>query len=171
MRKLLKNKQGLTLIEVIVGSLLFGLVAITVFTVIAPMMQAFMISNDLAEYNMVLDSVGNKITSEIAQASEVTPVANGVVVTTDAGDTYYYVDGNGVLRRTSGNIPGDNDEFVFQPGFYRGKSAVFEVIGDADSPLYTVNVTVSSTGGRAASSATRERAYTVRSLLIMSNNQ
>ena len=160
MRNVLKNKKGMTLIEIVVGSLLFSMVVITVSAVLAPMMTAYMRANNIAEYNTLMDNIGNMIVSDIAQASEVTP-GNPLVLVIQGTEVYYTVE-NGILQRgDSLTDPYD----VFPSGYYRGKAIDFNV--EQTPPGYTVSVTVSSPGGGVgASSAVLTRDYAVRPLLI-----
>jgi type II secretory pathway pseudopilin PulG len=163
MRNALKNKKGMTLIEIIVGSLLFTLLVATVFTVLSPMMLAYSRANSLAEYNMVLDEVGNRIISDMAQASAVTPGTDTLGLTINSVQVTYSIGvADGLLYRQTGTDPIP----VFHPDFYRGKQVNFTVTGA--SPNFTLAVTIDSpSGGRGVSGATITREYAVRPLLMV----
>ena len=161
MSRTLKNKKGMTLIEIIVGSMLFVLVVVTVFTVLSPMMLAYSRANDLAEYNMLLDDIGNRIVNDIAQASEITQL-NPLTMTIDSVQVTYSIE-NGSLFRQTGTTPSIP---VFHPDFYRGKQTSIEASGTA--PNFTLEVTISSpSGGQGASGAVITREYAVRPLLMV----
>ena len=147
--------------EILVGSLMFALIAVTVTAVLAPMMLTFMKANDLAEYNKLLDNVGNIIVSDINRASEALPVSgeNSVAITVSAGNTVVYTAPGGSLLR--------NGDPVFPAGFYKGKTVSFDV--RETTPGYTVTVTVSLIGRPAAVGVTLERDYSVRPLMLIEN--
>jgi len=165
MRKAFINKKGMTLMEILLGSLLFGMVVMTVSAVLAPMMMTARRANDLAEYNQVLDTIGNKITSEMSQGEVSNPniintVTNTVTITTDAGVVVYSIAGGppGTLRRTLNGT----ETFTFHDDFYRGKTVNFEVALIAGSTTdFNVSITVQSTG----SAAVITRTYAVRPMM------
>jgi len=157
----LKNKKGMSLMEILVGTLMFALIAVTVTAVLAPMMLTFMRANDLAEYNKLLDNVGNIIVSDISRASEALPESgeNSAVITVSTGNTVVYTAPAGSLLR--------NGEPVFPAGFYKGKTISFNV--SKTTPGYTVTVTVSSAGRPAAVASTLERDYSALPLMLIEN--
>jgi len=171
LKKLLKNKIGMTLMEIMVGSMLFGLVAMTVTAALAPMMLAFNRANDFAEYNLVMDTVANRLTSEIAQASSI-DISNSaeLKVVTSIGEIRYHVN-NGQLWQIfkSGPVgttsPGIE---VFPDDFYKGKQISFTVTHEppispeTTSQNYTVTIDISSTG---PSGATATRTYAARKFM------
>ena len=144
--------------EILVGSLMFALIAATVTAVLAPMLLAYMKANDFAEYNKLLDNVGNIIVSDIARSSDTLPVfgENHVEIITSKGNAVVYTAPDGSLLR--------NGDPVFPQGFYKGKSISFTVTETA--PGYTVFVTVDSTGGPGALGGAIERPYSVRPLML-----
>jgi prepilin-type N-terminal cleavage/methylation domain-containing protein len=158
MRRVLKRKKGMTLIEIMVGSMLFGLVVMTVTAAMSPMLRAFTRANDLAEYNLILDNAGNTIVSDMAQASDVRGIATDTVTLEIDTMSIVYSVVDGSLRRSPDG--GANSTLVFPEGFYKGKSVSFDVSGTA--PDFFVAVTVSSEG----SSAVITRTYAVRPLLM-----
>jgi len=172
MRKLLKSKKGVTIMEVVVGSLLFGMVALTLTAAISPLMMAYRRANDLAEFNQVLDAIGNRITSEVSQASSITYAAGTGRLTLSVSAPndviFEFVDGQLIRSQlVSGvyvSIP------VYHNDFYQGKDLSFvgvtipSPIPNAN-PNITINLEVSSrAGGFARSGATITREYAVRPL-------
>ena len=77
--KILKNKKGLTLIELIVGIVMFTIIALTVATSLTPTLFAFMSANDFAEYNALLDNIANQIVGDMMQATEPSPGSDNPV--------------------------------------------------------------------------------------------
>jgi len=137
-KKLLKSKKGFTLIELIVGLVIFGIISTAVATLLAPTLFAFMRANDFAEYNILLDNLANQIISDLTQSTErPTPVLtngseqpdgtwNNVTITTPAARVRYTVagtDNRGILVR---EINGDPQP-VFTEDFYRRKLVSFKL--------------------------------------------
>jgi len=158
MIKLLKGKKGITLIEIIVGMFLLSMVVLTVSAVITPMMKTFTTANDFAEYNTLLDSVGNRIVSDMAQSSAITNLDPLTIVINS--EAIVYTDTGGSLQRNG--VP------VFPEGFYRRKAIDFNVTGTP--PGFIVEVTISPSGGFGTSGATITREYAVRPLLLRQYN-
>ena len=145
--------------EIIVGMLLFGMVVLTVTATISPLTMAYRRANDLAEYNQILDTIGNRITSDMAKARQngITHGENTLTITTNSGTITYTID-TGRLQR--------NGSQVYQQEFYRGKQIAFTVDGTS-SPSFNLNLIVSTpnaTGTHTGSTITRT--YTVRPLLM-----
>ena len=164
MRRAYKNKKGMTLMEVLVGSMLFGMVVVTVSAIISPMIMSYRRANDLAEYNMILDNVGNLLVSEMSQASDVLITGTGVELSFQSGAPkviFNVVDGS--LIKTFDTVTPQSTP-AFPPGFYRGKSVEFEVTGV--EPNFTILVTVRADGTTGPSSAAMQRAYAVRPLQL-----
>jgi len=69
--KILRSKKGVTLMEVIVASLMFAIVAIAATTAMAPMLRFQMRANDIAEVNSIFDNVANVIIRDLSSASDV----------------------------------------------------------------------------------------------------
>jgi len=155
-KKLVKNKKGVTLMEVIIGTLLFALVTITVATVLAPVMLTFKRANDIAEYNLLLDNIGNHITSDIAQASKVVPVIGGLTLTINSIEVTYTFPAGILLK---------NEKEVLSADYYDRKTISFSV-DDTDSPNIIVTVTIIPSGRTDRSGASLSRDYAVRPLMI-----
>jgi len=162
--RILKSKKGMTLTEIIVGSLLFAIAAAMVAAIIGPMMMAFSRANAIAEYNMLLDSVGNRIVSDIAGAIEPpetlpfnSQTDDEFSIITASEIVIYEIDDYGRLVR--------NDSPVFPADFYGGRDVSFTVTeAPANSGVFTVSVTVSSDGGGGGIST---RDYVVRPLMLI----
>jgi len=154
MLSILINKKGISLIEILVGSIMFAIVFLTVFSALAPMMMAYYRANDFAEYNTLLDSVGNRIVAEMTNASEITDL-DPLTMTTHSGKVIISVDLDGLLLKN--NAP------VFPRGFYKGKSIDFEIQDEGDE-VYAVIVTVmpNTGGGAGATGAEISREYALR---------
>ncbi|MDR2571149.1 MAG: hypothetical protein LBD23_12805 [Oscillospiraceae bacterium] len=162
--KVLKSRSGLSLMEILVGSMMFALIAATATAVLAPMMQAYARANDFAEYNIILDSVGNKLISEIAQADDISAYGDNIInMTINGVPVVYSVNGNGIL-----NVQREGDDReVFPEGFYKGKQVGFEVTGVVPELIVEVTVGRPPGSGPAASAAVISRNYAVMPLRLM----
>ena len=158
--------------EIIVGMLLFGMVVMTVTAAISPLMLAYRRANDLAEYNQILDAIGNRITSEMAKADEINGITSGtnsVTIRNNAIPTTFSIV-NGHLFIQRGSNPATP---VYQPEFYRGKVLGTQAAGGGTgllvggtSPNFTLTITVSSQTSGANVGAEISRTYAVRPLLM-----
>jgi len=135
MIKALKNKKGMTLTEIIVGGIMFAIFAIAISSILSPMVLAFMRANDFAEYNKILDSVGNQIVSDLVKATGVPtfePTAdNGrgrlTIPIETADNVVYGITQNGALCRIVPTPAGGEEIIeVFPEGFYKGKQIRLE---------------------------------------------
>jgi len=153
-QKIFASKRGLTLVEVIVGCVLFALIAVTAASVLSPMLKAYTRANEIAEFNLLLDSVGNRIISDMKQASEVQDYDEDTVTMMINSSTVVYEVVDGVLQR--------NDNIVFPMDYYKGKNVSFTIAPTSSDTGFLINVTVSSNNTGVEIS----RSYAVRPLLM-----
>jgi len=178
--KKLKNKKGLTLLELIVGLLIFSIIAVAVSTTLAPTLFAYMRANHFAEYNTLLDNLANQIISDISQANSLIDTNELDVLITGTGDqitistptrVIRYTVNAGILQKATGN--GDYFD-VFSRDFYNRKDLSIRLnqvdnsggsIGTAY--ILTVRLRENSTPG---STFEIEREYAVRPLILNQKN-
>ena len=191
-RKIMNNKKGLTLMELIVGLLMFSIIAVAVSMSLAPTLFAYMSANDFAEYNALLDNLANNITSELSQATSVETFNNNVwmINNADVNDLLFlefetnsrvvrFAVRNGVLRQEGlarepdglggfTSVPRYFD--VFSSDFYKNKEVAFRLT--ADDPTaptsFTLSVRLTSTAPIASTGQgfEIERDYTIRPLML-----
>ncbi|MCL2249382.1 MAG: hypothetical protein FWC13_08930 [Oscillospiraceae bacterium] len=162
----LKSDKGLSLMEILVAGLMFAILASTVIMVISPMMLAYSRANSLAEYNTILDSVGNTIISQLSGAVSEDSIdfdnsGDGSLVFTSAlEEITFSVNDDGHLLR--------NGNLVFPGEFYGGKQISFEVfeVNVNQSPAFQVEVTIFPSGGPGGATAEIYRTYTVLPLML-----
>jgi len=158
--KELRSNSGLTLMELLVAALLFAIIAATAMMVITPIMLAYSRANSLAEYNTVLDSVGNVIVSELAGARQnPLPVFDGdsLTFTSGSGSVVIFDFEDGHLRR--------NESPVFPAGFYGGKTISFDV-DDSNFPVFVIEVTVIPSDTPVSAYSEISRDFAVRPLML-----
>jgi hypothetical protein len=162
MKKVFYNKKGMSLMEILVGSLMFAMIAVTVSAVLAPMMMSFSRAADFAEYNTLLDNVGNRIASDLAKSSGIpTDLGEldmvGISINSENDVIYTISEAEGILLR--------NGTQVFPPGMYRNKRVSFIVFDTA--PGFTIEVTVNPTDRPGTMGATISREYAVRPIRLI----
>jgi len=176
LKKILKNKKGLTLIELVVGLVIFGIISVAVSASLAPTLFAFMRANDFAEYNILMDNIANQIISDLSQSTvlpEFTeagdwpePGWNDLTIIKSSVIIHYSIMGSdssapamGILQR---EIGGETWE-VFPVDFYKRKVVAFKLETYSEDPLsYTLTVRLENSNG----DFILERDYAVRPLIL-----
>ena len=159
MKKILRNKKGVTLIELIVGMVLFTIITTSITAVMVPMLRNYAKANELAECNTLLDNVANQIISDISVATAPvahTEFADIISITVDSpGDvTYTVIDG--LLQK--------NGAPVLAKSYYKNKSVSFSCkpAASAEGTAYILTVIIiSDTDGEMI-----RRDYAVRPLVL-----
>lgn len=168
MIKVLKNKKGITLIELIVGLMLFAIVTAAASAVLAPLLSVFAKVNELSECNTLSDIVANQIIGDLFNATveiegledDDDELVNEIkIIGSNLGIITYKIDTNGVLLK--------NDISVLSKTYYKNKSVSFSCalssIGAEKAYILTVTV-LSDKEGKMIS-----RDYAVRPLAILEN--
>jgi len=172
MFKALFNKKGMTLTEILVGSIMLALFSIGITAVISPMISSFLRANDFSEYNAFLDAVGNRIVTDFVRSTDAPVIVNNDMqpsLTLKVGgleDIVYNIHNtDGTLLR--------NSEPVFPEGFYRGKQIGFNVVEHDDIEgcyILTVRVRARANSNRLISSnADQPRVFYVRPLALIND--
>ena len=168
-KKLLKSKKGFTLVELLVGLVIFGIISVAVAASLAPTLFAFMRANDFAEYNILLDNIANQIINDLSQSTEEPEFAeagdwgsagwNDLSITKHAVRVRYTVGGAGILLRDLGGDPFP----VFSEEFYKRKTVAFKLNTFSTDPLaYTLTVRLENINR----DFDIEREYAVRPLIL-----
>ena len=189
--KSLKNKKGFTLMELVVGILMFTIISITISMLLAPILSSYARANDFAEYNALLDNIANQIIDDMSQStlppvflageewSENNPDRNNpepfLTVHTHSRTIRYAVINN-VLEREGlvevrdalGNITSVEQHWfpVFAEDFYKRKLVSFRIVPDNTTSATAYILTVRLTEDRGAAPFQIERDYAVRPLVL-----
>jgi prepilin-type N-terminal cleavage/methylation domain-containing protein len=176
-KKLLKNKKGFTLMELVVGMVIFAIISVAVSASLAPTLFAFMRANDFAEYNILMDSIANQIINDLAQSTEPPDFDdeagdwpegwNNVLITKSASRVRYTIEATAANRGMLVIETGGNASLVFPEEFYKRKTVAFKLEAldtDPDDPIVAYNLTVrmESLNG----DFLVERVYAVRPLIL-----
>ncbi|MEG1501167.1 MAG: prepilin-type N-terminal cleavage/methylation domain-containing protein, partial [Clostridiales bacterium] len=110
MRKLpveiIKDKSGVTLVELIIGIVMFSILTISVSLIFAPTLDIYVQVNELAELNSLANNIANQIAADLTRAGDVRIIgdgtANEILEMDIAGAvTDYKVDSNGLAAKNS----------------------------------------------------------------------
>lgn len=164
--KILKNKSGTTLMELIIGMVISVIIAAYVSAILAPMLTVFNRSNDLAEVNTLLDNISEEMINDFSRATAI--VVDGdsdtVTISTGYGDVVYSNlsggTGDDILKR--GTTPSTGIP-VFAEGYYKGKHLIIEILPNGNiTNSFTLNLTVENRSGETLAS----RDYAVSPLFL-----
>jgi len=175
-KKLLKSKKGFTLMELVVGLVIFAIISVAVSASLAPTLFAFMSANDFAEYNILMDSIANQIINDLSQSTEPPGFDeagdwpegwNNVSITKSASRVRYTIENTAAGRGMLLIETGGNPALVFPEEFYKRKTVAFKLEAidtDPDDPMVAYNLTVrmESLNG----DFLVERVYAVRPLIL-----
>jgi len=163
MFKILKNKKGMTLMELIVGLLLLSIVVTAAGASLAPMLKVYAKANDIAEWNTLLDTIANHMISDMAEMT-VPPATmrdDEIAFTAGLNDISYSVDANSgvLLKSVNDSVP----KAVLTEGYYKRKSVSFSCASaGGTSTAYILTITIASE----SSTETISRDYAVRPLAL-----
>lgn len=164
LRKHLKNKKGVSLMEILVASLIFAMITVAVTAILTPMVMAFVRANEFAEVNSLLDNVGNAIISDMSLAVDDIEINSDddISILTRNGIISYTISDDGFLMVESGNL---DPRLVFPREFYGNMTISFEVSRyDPGMASYTLVVTVTQSDSITYIS----REFIIRPLMLMS---
>ena len=128
----LRSKRGMTLLETVVGMVIFSIIAVSVSMVLVPTSEVTAGAADLSENNTIMGRISAEIISDMKKATSM-ELISGV-----AGDTlkitvgvsstsnytiYYRVNGDGLLIK--GSLP-NNMRVVHDAGYYKGRTIKLE---------------------------------------------
>jgi len=149
------NKEGLTLLELIITILVMSIIIIAVTSVFAPMLNAYRRANNLAEANTLLDNIALIIISDLSNARDVSKNEAQFIITNISNVNVIYevrpIEGRDVLWR----IIDDVETLVFDVSFY-GTTQI-EIVWKPDYGSVTFELMLISDDNWV-----RERTYTVR---------
>ena len=162
--KILKNKKGVTLVELAVGMVIFSIVTASAIAVMVPMMRAMTRANVISEYNALLDNLANNIISEMSMVSYDTNIPNPIIIDDNLinivpSGIVFTIDEDGILLI--------NGFSVLPKQYYRNNRMSFEprLITNEFGTVYEITLTLSDGRGYEVS-----RTYSVRPLALNQYN-
>jgi prepilin-type N-terminal cleavage/methylation domain-containing protein len=172
MMKVLKNKKGITLVELMVGLLLLSIIVAAAGSTIAPMLKVYSKANEIAEWNTLLDNLANQMVSDLSEmtvpiedqpGAGAGPWSDNITFTAGFRTITYAVSkdnplwDDGMLER--------NGILVLPEDFYKRKIVSF-ILNDAGNHgeiAYMLTVRIEPSDGEGA---TISRDYAVRPLVL-----
>jgi len=134
MKKLLKNKEGVTLIETVVAVVIFTILGLMVAQVFGRIHFIDKEAADRAEYTMIIDSVTQTIIKDLEEAETVRIGGTSIMSSTGNGKELQVVFPGGITKTYIDTENGADDELfiprmvingrqsnVLEPRFYKGK--------------------------------------------------
>jgi prepilin-type N-terminal cleavage/methylation domain-containing protein len=172
MKKLLKSQKGMTLVELVVGMVMFAIAVGAIGAIMVPTLRVYAEANEYAESNNLLDTLANQILDDLSEAtSDDTTPAPSVAVDPDTNveTLTFHIDTRSVAYTIGADPalpPGPerltillrNGTPVYTEEFYKGKNLAFTA-DTSKAPVYTL--TLSITGGISIS-----RPYSIRPVAV-----
>lgn len=137
LNNVIKTKQGFTLIEVIVSTAMFAILAIGITAMLVPTINVYRDSNEQADQMMILDYFQDELTSIITSGTTIlgiSPAAPTASIVVD-GNTY---SSEGGYYKINGQDPIGKE-------FYHGNFVTFEFMQVRPTPTsddFVVQVTI-----------------------------
>jgi len=168
MMKVLKNKKGITLVELIVGLLLLSIIVAAAGSTIAPMLKVYSKANEIAEWNTLLDNIANQMVSELTEMTEAVDIdalpgagANNISFIAGWRTIEYTVEADGMLRKSINSaVP----HLVLPADFYKRKSVSFSIREEVPERAYMLTVSIAPPAGETGETISRD--YAVRPLVL-----
>lgn len=130
MKKLLKSKKGMTLVELLAGMLIFTIIAAASSVILSSMLKASIKANDLAEYSVLLDNAANQMISDMSEAASL-DIGSSTITINNPNNIEYTIGEGGDLQR--------NGSPVFSEEYYKNKKIGF-TCKDLDNGAYVLTV-------------------------------
>jgi hypothetical protein len=175
----------MTLMELVVGILMFTIISITVSMLLAPILMSYTRANDFAEYNALLDNIANQLINDISQSTEPpdfdpgewtnnapvpapAPVPTPFLTIFTHNRIIRYSAQGGILLREGIDDAGNRIWFpVFSDDFYKRKLVSFMITDESDDDITAYTLTVELTENRGdAAPFIIDRTYAVRPLML-----
>lgn len=171
MKKL--GKAGVTIIEIIVGMLLFSVIAMSISSILVPVLRTYANANELAEMNTLLDNLANEITSDFASARSITFSGPEENMTATVDSVFTYAVDRGILfKNITPVLPANYYKRKTVTVTYYDASGYGDVAWTASPPSvtsstssYIISITLLNGDGNPMIS----REYAVRPLVIEAN--
>ena len=146
MQKLKKtlNQKGATLVELLVGMVICGIIMLSVAAVLVPALNAYATSTELSELNLMLDTLQDDLTASLKNATAVAVVGDELQIQSNLYNVRYKAQ-NDILQ-ISYSSPGTDDfDPVLDTLYYKNKrlQAVFSL---PNQELCTVQLTLFDKG-------------------------
>jgi prepilin-type N-terminal cleavage/methylation domain-containing protein len=171
MKKLLKSQKGMTLVELVVGMVMFAIAVGAIGSIMVPTLRVYAEANEFAESNNLVDTLANQILDDLSEATAVTPGTGTFTFSMDTRTVMYSLDtsggdSDGILLRqaTSATVTSASPMPVFTKDFYKRKSvSVLTLSGPSSNGVYQLTIGIERDDG---SGTIPPRTYAVRPVAV-----
>lgn len=170
MKIILKNKSGMTLIEMIVAVLIVSILSVAVVSVLVPTLKTYTKANELAELNSILSIAGTEITTEMSRAVIAPSIESDgrkINIPVKESNSVTYFLNNGILMKQLDN---NTSVHAIPKDVYNGKSLDVKYrkvkLASGDGTAYMVDISVLNRENRALLS----RTFAVKPLVLNQRN-
>lgn len=133
-KAILKNKKGMTLIEMITGIMVFTVFTACAMMLLSPMINIFAETKGYSEAATIADNLASRLSSDIQTASEMSVSEDLLEITTaDRQKSSYGVNANGYLV--------NNTVLVFPVEYYNGNKLELKFSRDGDIVQVDIKIT------------------------------
>jgi len=170
LKKMLNDNKGLTLVELIIGVMIFAVITTSAMSIFMPMMRTMMRANEISEYNTLFDNIATLIINDLSSstgeaviqrlAAPGQPLEQLRIHIEFPGAVIYEYDANGILLR-NGN-PLLPERFFGWTTVTIECENIFEDDDDIDDVVYNLTITLSDSLGNAG----LFRTFVVRPLVL-----
>lgn len=166
--KALRNRRGVTLVELIITMALFSIITAAAAALLPPTLASYAKANELAELNTLLDTLTTELSAAMAGIdTEPTLSTDGTQITLTTGtNSATYSTNNGVLfcQRDSGTA-----QAVLQGGYYKNKqlAVAFTYTVTPATPTVPASAIIQTTLSLTlADGGTLDRSFSVKPLIL-----
>ena len=147
MFKYLKNKKGMTLVEVVISLIIMSLIAVSVSQLMVSFTTLYARVNSIAETNTIFDNISNEILNDLREAKSVAINGDEIRIQKQMTTVKYDVHDERVRR---------NGADVFKKEFYKNKTVGLSFEENTGTVTFTIFLT--------SDGAEIDRSYVVRPL-------
>jgi len=171
--KMLNDNRGMTLIELMVGMMIFAVITTSALSIFMPMMKIMMRSTEISEYNTQFDNVANLVINDLSSSTGPAvvnrsapgqPLVRLLIEIDYPGAVVYEYDANGILLRNG--IPLLPERFFGWTSVVLECINIFEDDDDIDAIVYHLSVSLLGINDDTGVS----RTYVVRPLALNQYN-
>ena len=117
----MKNNKGTTIVELLAGSFIFTIIAVSVFTLMVSVVSLYSKSNDLSEINFIFDNVSKIMLNDVNNARKIAISETELKIIGQDSITYKIHDG--IPQKSVNN----SDYYpIFEKGYYKNKTLNLE---------------------------------------------
>lgn len=141
MMRLLKDKKGTSLMELMVAMIIFAMIATSVTMILVPTLREYGRATELAQINSMVNNVGNEISSDLSQSTESAAIPTSNTIDIQIGNNQVTYTSQGTSNGKSQllrSYNGGSLSPLFSDAYYHDKGVV--VSYTEEDKTYTIEV-------------------------------